>query len=163
MMDVDWTPFTIDRGERKSDESLECLFISNSMTRMTFVTPTFADCDNLGPNIKKGNDFTDVISQHLGHSKYYEDDGACFYYYFAWVASLVVVSEVKLVVVVLVELVVVGVAVVVAVKVVVAVAVSPSALLGTFRLAWTDTCDVHSRQCVKRTLIVAIHVVVVQI
>ena len=35
--------------------------------------------------------------------------------------------------------------------------------LGTFRFAWTDTCDVRSRQCIKRTSIVAIHIVFVQI
>lgn len=80
------------------------------MTRMTFVTPTFADCDDLGSNIKKGDDFTDVISQHLGHNTYYEDDGAYFFYYFVRVASVVVV-EVELVVVVSVELLVVVVAV----------------------------------------------------
>ena len=35
--------------------------------------------------------------------------------------------------------------------------------IGTFRFAWTDTCDVHSRQCIKRTSTVAIHIVFVQI
>ena len=34
---------------------------------------------------------------------------------------------------------------------------------GTFRFAWTDTCDVHSRQCIKRTSIVAIPIVFVRI
>ena len=30
-----------------------------------------------------------------------------------------------------------------------------TAMIGTFRFAWTDMCDVHSRQCIKRTSIVA--------
>ena len=32
--------------------------------------------------------------------------------------------------------------------------------IGTFRFAWTDTsCDVHSRQCIRRTSVVAIPIV----